>query len=143
MNTCVHVNVGLEGEPLARYGVTPVSGIPIEHQLVISDGPSLHTTNIAVDESPIHAESPSRPIIEGCPEGEYSALEPRIQGGRISAGPTSEEKRVLVSVYGALHGKEPLFPPVSVRWEMGGIFRGSGDLVREVRSSSPRTVVND
>jgi len=114
MNRCVHVDVGLEGEPLARYGVAPVSGILIEHQLVISNRPGLHTTDIAVNQSPIHAVPPSRPIFEGCPEGEYSVLKPRMQGGRISTRPTSEEKWVLVSVDGALDGHEPLFPPISV-----------------------------
>ena len=70
MNTCVHVNVGLEGEPLVHYRVAPVSGIPIEYQLVISDRPSLDTTDVVVDEGPINGEPPSRPIVEDCPEGE-------------------------------------------------------------------------
>ena len=140
MNTCVRVDVELEGESLAHYRV---SGIPIECRLVISDRPSLHTTNIAVDKGPIKGKTPGCPIVEGCPEGEYSVLEPRMQGGRIPTGPTSGEKWVLVFTGGALHGNQPLFPPISVRWEMGGVFRRSGDFIREVRSSGPRTVVDD
>jgi len=143
MNTCIHVDVGLEGGPLAHYTVTPVSGIPIKCRFVISDPPNLHTTNIAVDKGPIEGKPPSRPIVEGCPEVEYSVLEPRMQRGRISMGPTSGEKWVLFSIDDALHGDEPLFQPISVRWEMGSVFRGSGDLVREVRSSGPRMVVDD
>ena len=143
MNTCVHVDVGLEGKPWARERVTPVSGILIENQLVISDRPSLHTTDIVVDEGPIKDKPPSRPIVEGRPEGEYCVLKPGIRGGIISTGPTSEEEWILVSADGALHGNEPFFPPVSVRWKLGGVSRGSGDVVREVRSSGPRTVVDD
>ena len=70
MNTCVHVDAGSEGEPLARYRVAPVSGILIEHELVISDGPSPHTMNITVDEGPIKGKTQRRFIVEGCPEGE-------------------------------------------------------------------------
>ena len=58
-------------------------------------------------------------------------------------GPTSGEKWVLVSIDGALHGDEPLFPLISVRQEMGGVFRGSGDFIREVRSSGPKTVAGN
>jgi len=57
--------------------------------------------------------------------------------------PTSEEKRILVSVDCALYGHDPFFEPISVRWKAGGVFRSSGDLVREVHSSCPRTVVDD
>ena len=133
----------MEGEPLAHHAMTPVSGIPIECRLVISDRPSLHTTNIAVDKCPIEGNPPSRPIVEGCPEGKCPVLEPLMQGGRIPTGPTSGEKWVLISIGGALHGDEPLFPFISVRQEIGGVFRGRGDLIREVRSSGPKTVAGD
>ena len=125
------------------YGVVPVSGLPIKNQLVISDRPSLHTIDVAVDEGPIKGKRPSRPIIEAGPEGEYSVLKPRIWGGRISAGPTSEKEWVLGFIGDALHDHDPFFPPVSLRWEMGGVSGSRGDLVREVRSSGPRTVIND
>jgi len=39
--------------------------------------------------------------------------------------------------------QQPFFPPVSTRRELGGVPGGRGDLVREVRSSGPRTVVDD
>lgn len=143
MNACVHVDLGLEGKPWAHYRVAPVSGILVENQLVISHRPSLHTPNIAVVEGPVKDKPPSRPIVEGRPEGEYSVLKPRVRGGRISTGPTSKEEWVLASADGALHGNEPFLPPISVRWKVGGVSRGRGDVVREVRSSGPRTVVND
>jgi len=114
MSMCVHVDVGLKGKPLVRYGVAPVSGILIEYQFVISGHPSLHTTNIAVDESPGHAELLTRPIVEGRPEGECSVLKHRMQGSGISMGPTSGEKRVFVSVDYALYGHDLFFEPISV-----------------------------
>lgn len=125
------------------YGVVPVSSLPIKNQLVISNCPSLHIIDVAVDKRPIKGKRPSCPIVEAGPEGKYSVLKPRIRGCRISAGPASEEEWVLGFVDNTLYDHDPFFPPVSLRWEMGGVTGGRGNLVREVRSSGPRTVVND
>ena len=147
MDTCVHVGKGFEGEPWVCHRVAPVSGSPIKNEFVISDRPGLHTTDVAVNGGPINRIPPNRPIIEGRPEVELSVLKPRIRGGRISTGPTGGEDRILELVVLSgderFHDHEPFFPPVSARWELGGVSGGRGDLVREVLSSGPRTVVND
>ena len=143
MSTCVHFGVSLEGEAWARQRVTPASGIPIKRQLVIADGPSLYATDVAVVEGSINGKRPSRPIVEAGPEGEQSVLELRIRGGRISTGPTGEEDRILGFVDRSFHNHDPFFKSISGRWELGGVSGGRGDLVREVWSSGPRTVVND
>ena len=147
MNMCVHIGGGFEGEPWVCHRVVPVSGIPVKNELVISNCPGLHATDIGVDDGSVDGIFPDRPIIEARQEVELSVFKPRIRGGRISTGPTGEEGRILgfVSLFDedSFYNQEPFFPPVSLRWELGGVSGCGGYLVREVRSSGPRTVVND
>ena len=147
MDTCVHVDVGFEGEPWVYYRVAPASGSPIKNQLVISDRPSLYTTDIAVVEGSINTPQPSRPIIEVREESKNSILKPRSRGGKISTAPTGEEHRILGLVVfvedETIHEHDPFFKSVSTRWELRGVSGGRGDLVREARSSGPRTVIDD
>jgi len=144
---CVHIGEGLEREPWVHHRVIPESGSPIKNEFVISDRPSLHTTDIVVDDGSVNGILPNRPVIQGRSEVALSVLEPRISGSRISTGPTGEEDRILGLVVlvddERFYDHEPFFPPVSRRLELGGVSGGRGDLVREVWSSGSRTVVND
>ena len=141
--TCVHVDVGLEGEARTHYRVAPASGVPIECQLDISDRPSLHTLNIGVIHGAVRQKRPSRPIVEVCPERERRVLKLGLRLGRISTGPTSKEEWVLGSVDDTFDDHDPFLPALSLQRELGGVSGGRVDLVRELRLSVPCTVVED
>lgn len=115
MGACVHFGEGLEGEPWVHHRVVPKSGSSIKNELVISDRPSLHTTDIAVDDGSVNRILPNRPIIEARPERELSVLKSRIPGGRIPTGLVGEEDRILGLVDDErFRDQKPFFPPVPV-----------------------------
>lgn len=129
---------------MVHHRVVPVAGISIENELVISDRPSLHTTDIAVDDGSGEGILPNRSIIEDRRESELPVLKPRVWRGRISTGPTCDEYRVLGLVeQERVRDQEPFFPPVSARRELGSVPGGGGDLVWEVRLGGAGTVVDN
>ena len=140
----VHFGGSSEGEPWMYHRMVPVSTGSIENELVVSDRPSLHTTDVIVNDRSIQGILPNRSIIEARPKGKLSVLEHRMWRGRVSTGPTSKEDVVLGLVKDErFRDQKPFFPPVSVRRELWGISWGRLDLVREIRSSGPRTVVDN
>ena len=144
MDKCVHSGERLKGEPWVYHRVVPVSSSRIENELVISDRPRLHTADVAVIDRSVKGILPNRAIIEARPKGELSLLEFRMRRGGVSTGPTSREDVILGSVEdGRFRDQKPFFPPTSVRRELGSVSGGRFDLVREVQSNGPRTIVND
>ena len=121
MNTCVRVDVELEGESLAHYRV---SGIPIECRLVTSDRPSLHTTNIAVDKGPIKGKPQAVPLSKvvqkvdtpfsslGCREAE-SSRDQRTERSGFSFSPAVPSTAIS-------HSSHP--SPCDGRW---GVYSGA------------------